>query len=103
MNKKDIKKFPEEEPDHYQTAFVCNHFYDEWWFGHYEKDKKAWCIRSRDNPEELEYNTLVTRWIPISRPAFMFDQEDGSLDDYICPKCHREHKDCKRAKCQSRG
>ncbi len=98
-----IKKYPEDEPKNNQTAFVCNHFYDEWWFGMYDSEKKGFWINSRDDAESLELMKIATRWIPIDRPCFMFDQNDGRLSDYMCPKCHMEYKDCKKFKCLSSG
>ena len=96
-----IHKFPEEKPLNNQTVFVCNHFYDHWWFGCYDEKKKGFYILNRNDlgDDHEEFIEHVTRWIPMKRPCFMFDQEDGKISDYICDKCHREHKDCKERRC----
>lgn len=93
-----IRTYPDEKPEEMQTVFCCNHFYDHWWFAHYENG--YFCISDRcgcnDSFERLD---IITKWIPISRPCFMFDQDEGSLEDFQCPKCFREYVDCKAWKC----
>ena len=89
-----INKFPEHKPEHNQTVMAANHFYDEWWYAMYDAEKNGFWITSRDEPASLELVKHVTRWFPLRRPCFMFDQDDGSLEEYICPKCHKELNIC---------
>lgn len=94
-----IRTYPDEKPERMQTVFCCNHFYDHWFFAHYSMGKFHIFNRCDVCDDKMEALDFITKWIPVSRPCFMFDQNEGSIDDVQCPKCHREYKDCKAFQC----